>query len=83
MTKLATIPSVILAAAIFSAPVAALAGGSYYRGVTSEPINIGHNVNSATQKNSLRAKVVANHSFPGRGAYYKGLMERATAMKHL
>lgn len=75
MTKPATIPfpTVILAAAIFSAPVAALAGGSYYRGVTSEPINIGHNVNSATQKNSLRAKVVANH-FPKRGAYYRGLM---------
>ncbi|RVG72191.1 hypothetical protein CN212_29760 [Sinorhizobium meliloti] len=76
MIKLAILPfpTAILAASIFSAPVAALAGGSYYRGVASEPINIGHNMNSPTQKNSLRAKVVANRSFPKRGAYYKGIM---------
>lgn len=76
MTKLATIPfpTAILAAAIFSAPVPTLAGGSYYQGVTSKPINIGHDMTSATQKNSLRAKVVVNHPFPKRGAYYKGII---------
>ncbi|HEV7320763.1 MAG TPA: hypothetical protein VGO04_19365 [Ensifer sp.] len=49
----------------------AFAGGSYYKGVSTTPINEGHK----SEKYNPKAKVV-NRPPPRNGAYYKGIMRK-------
>ncbi|MBZ7924801.1 hypothetical protein LAC81_29110 [Ensifer adhaerens] len=51
--------------------VPASAGGSYYKGVSTSPVNDGH----GSQKYAPSGKTV-NHPPPRNGSYYKGLSNK-------
>lgn len=73
MRKLATLSLAALVTATVAVGGVAptFAGGSYYKGVSTTPINEGHK----SEKYNPEAKVV-NRPPPRNGAYYKGIMRK-------
>lgn len=69
MSKFANVALAALFAATIASP--ALAAGSYYKGVSTTPINRGHQ----SGKFNPAAKGV-NKPPPRNGAYYKGIFRR-------
>ena len=71
MRKFARLSLATLVAATIAtgAPVPALAGGSYYKGVSPTPVNEGHQ----SEKYNPPGKTV-NRPPPRNGSYYKGIM---------